>query len=77
MGVLLPYGRLQENEADEIGIVLMHRAGYDMNEALKFWENMSKGQKQKVEFLSTHPSSDTRIANIQKTINKVRNNQLK
>lgn len=71
VGVMLPYGRLQENEADEIGIYLMAKAGYDINEALNFWKNMSKGKKQTNEFFSTHPSSSTRIANIQRVIEKI------
>ena len=41
---MLPYGRMQESEADEIGIYLMHKAGYNVNEATKFWENMSEGK---------------------------------
>ncbi len=44
LGVMLPYGRMQESEADEIGIYLMHKAGYNVNEATKFWENMSQGK---------------------------------
>ncbi len=68
VGILLPYGRLQETEADEIGIYLMQKAGYDVNQAVKFWENMSHGHKETVEFLSTHPSSDTRIEDINKII---------
>lgn len=71
-GVLLPYGRLQESEADEIGIHLMHQAGYDVNEALKFWENMSAGKKESIEFFSTHPNSSTRIENIKKVINNLK-----
>ena len=70
-GLMLPYGRLQENEADEIGIHLMHKAGYDVYEALKFWENMNKDKKQKLEFLSTHPNSNTRIDNITRIINNL------
>ena len=71
LGIMLPYGRLQESEADEIGIILMNKAGYDVNEALKFWKNMSSGKKEKNEFFSTHPSSSTRIKNIQNIINKL------
>jgi predicted Zn-dependent protease len=70
-GVLLPYGRMQESEADEIGIHLMHKAGYDLNEALKFWENMSDGKKESIEFFSTHPNSSTRIANIKRVIKEI------
>ena len=71
VGVMLPYGRMQESEADEIGIYLMHKAGYNMQEALKFWENMSEGKTNTNEFLSTHPSSSTRIEDIKKVIAKV------
>lgn len=52
-GVMLPYGRMQENEADEIGIHLMYQAGYNIYEALNFWKNMSAGKKDGVEFFST------------------------
>uniref|UniRef100_UPI004047DDEA M48 family metallopeptidase n=1 Tax=Aliarcobacter sp. TaxID=2321116 RepID=UPI004047DDEA len=71
VGVMLPYGRMQESEADEIGIYLMHKAGYNVNEALNFWENMSAGKKDTIEFLSTHPSSNTRINDIKKVITKL------
>ncbi|PLY07576.1 MAG: peptidase M48 family protein [Arcobacter sp.] len=74
-GVLLPYGRMQESEADEIGIYLMHQAGYNVYEALKFWENMSAGQKSGNEFFSTHPNSETRIANIKKVIANIEKTQ--
>lgn len=70
-GVLLPYGRMQESEADEIGLYLMHKAGYNIHEALNFWQNMSKGKKEKNEFFSTHPNSSTRIAQIKKVITKI------
>ncbi len=73
-GVLLPYGRLQESEADEIGIYLMYKAGYDINQALAFWKNMSKGKKETLEFLSTHPNSSTRIKNITKIIKELKKN---
>ncbi|UTJ07677.1 M48 family metallopeptidase [Arcobacter roscoffensis] len=77
LGVMLPYGRLQESEADEIGIYLMAKANYDIHEALNFWKNMSKGKKQTNEFFSTHPSSSTRIANIQRVIEKIESTQTK
>ncbi|MFA7569688.1 MAG: M48 family metallopeptidase [Sulfurimonadaceae bacterium] len=72
-GVLMPYGRMQENEADEIGIYLMKEAGYNLNEAIKFWENMSNGKSEGIEFFSTHPNSDTRIENIKALIKKLQN----
>lgn len=74
-GILLPYGRMQENEADEIGIYLMHKAGYNIYEALNFWNNMSEGKKNGNEFFSTHPSSNTRISNIKRVIKDIEKNQ--
>ena len=76
LGVMLPYGRLQESEADEIGIYLMYKAGYNISEAIKFWENMNEGKSDRSDFFSTHPSSDTRISDIQKIINKINKDNL-
>jgi predicted Zn-dependent protease len=69
-GALLPYSRLQETEADELGLIFMIMAGYDPNEAVGFWQRMSaqKSGQAPPEFLSTHPSDATRIANIKKLI---------
>ncbi|MGM0519861.1 MAG: M48 family metallopeptidase [Campylobacterota bacterium] len=72
LAIMLPYSRLQESEADEIGIYLMAKAGYDLDEAVKFWENMSKSSKESIEFLSTHPSNKTRIENLIKLIKKIK-----
>ena len=64
-GVMLPYGRSHEHEADEIGIHLMHKAGYNVHEAPKFWQNMKAANPNApMEFLSTHPSDDKRIKRI-------------
>jgi predicted Zn-dependent protease len=61
-GVLLPFSRDQESEADEIGLLYMARAGYDPRESIKFWERMGEtGGQQPAEFMSTHPSNGTRI----------------
>lgn len=72
-GVMLPYGRTHEHEADEIGIHLMHKAGYNMHEAVKFWQNMKAAKKgdEPMEFLSTHPSDDNRIKEITKIVRSI------
>ncbi|MDD2899354.1 MAG: M48 family metallopeptidase [Desulfuromonadaceae bacterium] len=72
-GALLPYGRMQESEADHLGLVFMTMAGYDPNVAVSFWERMGaqKGGAAPPEFLSTHPSDTTRIANIKRLIPSV------
>jgi predicted Zn-dependent protease len=65
VGLILPYSRLHENEADRIGLILMARAGYDPREAPLFWDRMTKkGGPQPPELLSTHPSHETRIAKL-------------
>jgi predicted Zn-dependent protease len=65
-GVLLPYSRLHESEADHLGLIFMAMAGYDPNSALAFWERMSEktGGKAPPEFMSTHPADATRIQDI-------------
>ena len=67
------YGRKQELEADAMGVELMARAGYDPKEAVSLWQKMNKaaGGKAPPEFMSTHPSSDRRIADIQGMLPKV------
>ena len=69
VGVMLPYSRKQELEADRIGLILMAIAGYDPNVAASFWERMSQqSSSNTAEFLSTHPSDNTRIVEIKKVI---------
>lgn len=68
VAAMLPYSRLHESEADRMGLIFMAMAGYDPREAPKFWERMaaaSSGPKPP-EFLSTHPSDQTRIQNLNK-----------
>jgi len=62
LGVLLPYSRTQESEADQIGLILMAQAGYDPRAATGFWQRMARASSggSSPEFLSTHPSHDTR-----------------
>ena len=65
-GVLLPFSRTQESEADHLGLIFMAMAGYDPAEASRFWQRMSdeKGGAAPPEFMSTHPSDATRIRQI-------------
>ena len=65
VGVLLPYSRQHESEADRIGLILMARAGYDPRTAIPFWERMNSASGPRPpEFLSTHPAPGTRIESI-------------
>ncbi len=65
-GVLLPYNRVQESEADLMGLDLMAKAGFEPEESVKLWANMERaGGNQTVEFLSTHPSHATRMQDLQ------------
>lgn len=65
VGVLLPFSRAQESEADVLGLRVMANAGFDPRESIPLWENMQKaGGARPPEFLSTHPSGDTRIRNL-------------
>lgn len=60
--VMLPYSRQQEYEGDKLGLIFMAMAGYNPNEAIKFWERMAASSTAKVpEFLSTHPVEENRI----------------
>jgi metalloendopeptidase OMA1, mitochondrial len=64
-GVILPFSREHENEADAMGLFYTARAGYDPQEAIAFWQRMEEaGGKQPSEFMSTHPSHATRIAHL-------------
>lgn len=66
-GVLKPYGRTQESEADIIGVDLMAKAGFDPRQSIGLWQRMEQATqgKQPVEFMSTHPSHATRIQDLE------------
>jgi len=77
VGLLLPYSRLQESEADRLGLIYMARAGYDPGTAVDFWRRMaesSKGKSKPFELLSTHPADETRIRDIQKWLPEAMSN---
>ncbi|RNA64874.1 M48 family peptidase [Prosthecochloris sp. ZM_2] len=70
LAVVLPYSRLQEYEADRLGLIFMALAGYRPSEAISFWQRMTEQQNSPAppEFLSTHPSDQARIQRIRQTI---------
>ena len=73
LGILNPFGRKQETEADYLGLIFSSLAGYDIRESYKLWERMAKSNKGKEppQFLSTHPSSENRIINLKKWVDEV------
>tara|TARA_B100000963_G_scaffold350085_1_gene359871 strand:- start:46 stop:873 length:828 start_codon:yes stop_codon:yes gene_type:complete len=73
LGIMNPFTRKQESEADYLGMIFSSLSGYDIRETAKIWERMkefNKGKSQP-EFLSTHPSADNRIKKINEWTNKV------
>lgn len=78
LALSLPNSRMQESEADKLGLIFMSMAGYDPSEAVSFWERMAAVNKNKIpEFLSTHPSDQTRVKNLQALIPDVKNKYYK
>ena len=73
IGIMNPFSRTQESEADYLGMIFSSLSGYDIRETKKLWERMkaSKKGKEISEFMSTHPSSDTRIKNLKEWENKI------
>ena len=73
-GLTLPFSRTNEAEADQIGLTYMARAGYDPNEAIRFWKRFAdiKGSNEVPEFLSTHPADKKRIASINRYMTRAK-----
>ena len=73
IGIMNPFGRKQETEADYLGLIFSSLAGYDIRESVKLWERMAEAKKgqEPPQFLSTHPSSKNRIANLKNWINEI------
>ncbi len=72
VGVLMPFSRIQEAEADVIGLELMARAGFDPREAIRLWHNMDRvSRRAPPEWLSTHPSHAARIQEIERQLPRV------
>ena len=70
-GVVLPYSRKHESEADHMGVILMARAGYDPREAPRFWGRFAEAQsngERPIEFLSTHPADTRRAEDLQRLL---------
>ncbi|WP_432741133.1 M48 family metallopeptidase [Methylobacter sp. G7] len=67
-GILMPYSRVHESEADMIGVDLMAKAGFDPRQSVGLWQKMEQATqgKQPIEFMSTHPSHATRIQDLEK-----------
>ena len=73
LGIMNPFGRKQETEADYLGLIFSSLSGYDIRETIKVWERMEKANKGKMppEFFSTHPSPQNRIKNINEWMNEI------
>ena len=73
LGIMFPFNRKQESEADYLGLIFSSLSGYDIREATKIWERMKEFNKGKTpsEFMSTHPSPDNRIKKIEEWTNSI------
>ncbi|MDR6784947.1 putative Zn-dependent protease [Pedobacter africanus] len=74
LALSLPNSRMHESEADRLGLIFAAMAGYNIDEAIPFWQRMNAGNKNKMpEFLSTHPSDETRIKKLTALIPEIKN----
>ena len=73
IGIMNPFTRTQESEADYLGMIFSSLSGYDIRETVKIWERMKKFNegKSQPEFMSTHPSADNRIKKINEWTNQI------
>ena len=73
LGIMNPFSRKQESEADYLGLIFSSLSGYDIRETTNIWERMKEANKGKAppEFMSTHPSADNRILKINEWINEI------
>lgn len=71
-GVMLPFSRKHESEADYMGLIFMRMAGYNPDVAIQFWRKMSAGGSSVPELMSTHPSDSRRISDIQKALPEIK-----
>ena len=73
IGLMNPFTRTQESEADYLGMIFSSLSGHDIRETVKLWERMKELNKGKEppEFMSTHPSSDNRIKNLNNWMNEI------
>lgn len=70
-GVMMPYSRKHEYEADYMGLVFMKKSNYKLESAITFWEKMAVGGSSTLEIFSTHPSDEKRIAEIKKSLTEI------
>ena len=71
--LLKPFDRGHEFEADKLGMMIMHWAGYDISDAPNFWSRVTEGNENKMDFFSTHPADSKRIANMRELIREINN----
>lgn len=78
LAISLPNSRMQENEADKLGLIFMSMAGYNPEEAIPFWQRMAAVNNTKIpQFLSTHPSDETRLKKLSALIPEIKNTYFK